>query len=129
MDESRESTLKIESVRPAFDTNFRPIELQVWDPATPQPTDPEVLGRTVRKGDVGALVEIYSWYYFRLPFGPSLLAAALTLSLVILPIIVIASQEALRAVPVRCAKPPQAWAPRGGRQPSKSRSPRPCQVF
>ncbi|MBL8853057.1 MAG: ABC transporter permease subunit [Planctomycetaceae bacterium] len=99
MDESRESTLKIESVRPAFDTNFRPIELQVWDPATPQPTDPEVLGRTVRKGDVGALVEIYSWYYFRLPFGPSLLAAALTLSLVILPIIVIASQEALRAVP------------------------------
>jgi len=39
------------------------------------------------------------WYYFRLPFGRSILAGGLTLMLVVLPIIIIASQEALRAVP------------------------------
>jgi phosphate transport system permease protein len=50
-------------------------------------------------GEIGGVVEIHRWYYFRLPFGPSLLAGSLTLALVILPIIVIASQEALRAVP------------------------------
>ena len=40
-----------------------------------------------------------AWYYFRLPFGRSVLAGGLTLMLVILPIIIIASQESLRAVP------------------------------
>jgi phosphate transport system permease protein len=99
LSDSREPTLEIREPRPAYDANFNAVELQVWDPATPQPTDPELLSRTIRMGDVGAAVEIYRWYYFRVPFGPSLLAAALTLSLVILPIIVIASQEALRAVP------------------------------
>ncbi|QQE10834.1 phosphate ABC transporter permease PstA [Planctomycetota bacterium] len=39
------------------------------------------------------------WYHLRLPFGRSVLAGGLTLMLVILPIIIISSQEALRAVP------------------------------
>jgi phosphate transport system permease protein len=39
------------------------------------------------------------WSYLRLPFGPSVLAGGLTLMLVILPIVIISSQEALRAVP------------------------------
>ncbi|MEZ6045781.1 MAG: phosphate ABC transporter permease PstA [Planctomycetaceae bacterium] len=34
-----------------------------------------------------------------LPFGPSVLAGSLTLSLLILPVVIVASQEALRAVP------------------------------
>jgi ABC-type phosphate transport system permease subunit len=34
-----------------------------------------------------------------LPFGRSVIAGALTLSLLVLPIIIVASQEALRAVP------------------------------
>ena len=38
-------------------------------------------------------------WYVRLPFGRSILAGGLTLMLVILPIVIIASQEALRAVP------------------------------
>ena len=41
----------------------------------------------------------YAWYYIKLPFGRSVLAGGLTLMLVILPIIIISSQEALRAVP------------------------------
>ena len=40
-----------------------------------------------------------SFFYFQLPLGASVLAGALTLMLVILPIVIVASQEALRAVP------------------------------
>ncbi|MBX3355979.1 MAG: phosphate ABC transporter permease PstA [Phycisphaeraceae bacterium] len=40
-----------------------------------------------------------SWFYIRLPFGSGVLAGGLTLMLVILPIVIIASQEAIRAVP------------------------------
>jgi len=39
------------------------------------------------------------WYYLQLPFGRAVLAGGLTLMLVVLPIIIVASQEALRAVP------------------------------
>ena len=44
-------------------------------------------------------VDRRSWYYLTVPFGRSILAGGLTLMLVILPVIIIASQEALRAVP------------------------------
>ncbi len=40
-----------------------------------------------------------SWYYVQLPFGRGVLAGGLTLMLVVLPIIIVASQESLRAVP------------------------------
>ncbi|MDZ4756022.1 MAG: ABC transporter permease subunit [Phycisphaerae bacterium] len=40
-----------------------------------------------------------SWWSMALPFGGSVLAGGLTLMLVILPIIIISSQEAFRAVP------------------------------
>ena len=39
------------------------------------------------------------WYYIQLPFGRSVLAGGLTLMLVILPIVIVASQEAIRSVP------------------------------
>ncbi|MBM4113539.1 MAG: phosphate ABC transporter permease PstA, partial [Phycisphaerae bacterium] len=39
------------------------------------------------------------WYYFRLPLGSGVLAGGLTLMLVVLPIVIISSQEAIRAVP------------------------------
>jgi len=39
------------------------------------------------------------WWYLRLPFGSSVLTSGLTLMLVILPVVIIATQEALRAVP------------------------------
>ena len=40
-----------------------------------------------------------SFWYLRIPFGSSVLAGGLTLMLVILPVVIIATQEALRAVP------------------------------
>ncbi len=39
------------------------------------------------------------WYYVQLPFGRGVLAGGLTLVLVVLPVIIVSSQEALRAVP------------------------------
>ena len=39
------------------------------------------------------------WYYLQFPFGQSVLAGGLTLMLVVLPVVIISSQEALRAVP------------------------------
>lgn len=40
-----------------------------------------------------------SIWYLQIPFGPSVIAGGLTLALVVLPIMIISSQEALRAVP------------------------------
>jgi phosphate transport system permease protein len=40
-----------------------------------------------------------AWYYVRLPFGRSVLAGGLTLMLVVLPVVIISAQEALRGVP------------------------------
>ncbi len=39
------------------------------------------------------------WYHIALPFGRGVLAGGLTLMLVVLPVVIVASQEALRAVP------------------------------
>ncbi|MFN3168219.1 MAG: ABC transporter permease subunit [Phycisphaeraceae bacterium] len=44
-------------------------------------------------------VDHKSWYYVSLPFGRGVLAGGLTLMLVILPVVIVASQEALRGVP------------------------------
>lgn len=44
-------------------------------------------------------VDYKSWYYISLPFGRGVLAGGLTLMLVVLPIVIVASQEALRGVP------------------------------
>ncbi len=48
---------------------------------------------------IWTLGTIDNWYYIQLPFGRGVLAGGLTLMLVVLPIIIISSQEALRAVP------------------------------
>lgn len=82
----------------AVDTDGNAFEIDVWQPGTPKPTDPDIRRRTVRAGRVGGSYAKTHWNYFRLPFGRSFLAAGLTLSLVILPIVIIASQEALRSV-------------------------------
>jgi len=52
------------------------------------------------EGDLtGSVLTDKSWYYFRIPFGRSVLAGGLTLMLVILPIVIVSSQEAIRSVP------------------------------
>jgi phosphate transport system permease protein len=77
----------------------RPVELNVIAPDDPWPEDPELAARTLRESDVAGRISERTMLYVRLPLGRGLLAGALTLSLVILPIVIITSQEALRAVP------------------------------
>ena len=83
----------------AYSYKLEPITVHVIKPGDPYPTDDDVLQYTVFNDAEGGHVPRTSWYYFRLPFGRGVLAGALTLMLVILPIVIISSQEALRAVP------------------------------
>lgn len=57
------------------------------------------LGGKVLRGQNPTRVDTKAWYHFALPLGRGVLAGGLTLMLVILPIVIVASQEALRAVP------------------------------
>ena len=94
----KQTKIKIEEPIEGVDLDGNPVQINVWTPGTPKPTDPDERRLTVKKGAVGGTYTKRSWYYFRLPFGKSFLAAGLTLALVILPIIIISSQEALRGV-------------------------------
>lgn len=75
------------------------IELNVISGDASWPEDKVLARRTLREGDVGGPLPVRHWYHFRLPFGKSILAMSLALMLVVLPILIAASQEALRAVP------------------------------
>ena len=68
------------------------IELMAKRPSEP------VTGQVRSRARVNR-VEDRSWYYLQLPLGRGVLAGGLTLMLVVLPIIIISSQESLRAVP------------------------------
>ncbi len=76
-----------------------PSEVTVVGPMDDVPTDPEVLGSAIDSTAIPGRISEKAWYYFRLPLGRGVLAGSLTLMLVILPVIIISSQEALRAVP------------------------------
>jgi phosphate transport system permease protein len=65
----------------------------------PWPQDPALSQRTLRNNAMSGRINERTWYYVRIPFGRGVLAGALTLMLVILPIVIISAQEALRAVP------------------------------
>ncbi len=90
---------KIESGMTVPTSDGRQITLHVIGPDDPYPTDDETLRRALYHDAEAGRNEDASWYYFRLPFGRGVLAAGLTLMLVILPVVIIASQEAIRAVP------------------------------
>ncbi len=70
------------------------------DPFSQQPSnDSDILSRTIDQTSAPGRISKKNWYYFRIPFGRGVIAGALTLMLVILPVIIISTQEALRAVP------------------------------
>jgi phosphate transport system permease protein len=93
-----QKTVTIEEPFVGRDAEGEPVEIAIWQPGTPKPQDPAVRRTMVRAGATGATITRKAWYYFRLPFDKSFLAGGLTLALVILPIIIIASQESLRGV-------------------------------
>jgi phosphate transport system permease protein len=75
------------------------IELNVISADADWPEDNALSARTLRDYDLPGRISERTWYYIRLPFGRGVLAGSLTLMLVILPVIIIAAQESLRAVP------------------------------
>ncbi len=75
------------------------VDVTVAENRRALPVDPAAREHALIQGREAGRILKPSWYYFRLPFGRSVLAGALTLMLVVLPVIIISSQEALRAVP------------------------------
>ena len=75
------------------------VDVNVLDSDDPYPEDPQVLAYTLFEDAQAGRISEKSWYYLRLPLGRGVLAGALTLMLVILPVIIISTQEALRSVP------------------------------
>jgi len=76
------------------------VEVLAIDPfATDPPTESDQFSRTIDSTSTPGRISEKRWYYLRLPFGRGVVAGALTLMLVILPVIIISTQEALRAVP------------------------------
>lgn len=82
------------------ESGFTQVKIIAIDPLTEQPAiEPEALSRTIDNTSSPGRISEKHWYYFRLPFGRGVIAGAFTLMLVILPVIIISTQEALRAVP------------------------------
>lgn len=82
------------------------FELNVLSKSDAIPTDPDVQSKSVfadspdpNKRSSASIFRENSFFHMHLPFSKSVLSAGLTLALVILPIIIIASQEAIRGVP------------------------------
>jgi phosphate transport system permease protein len=83
----------------AIDSNGNPIELRLLERGAIKPDSEAEQSVTVKWNETPGRISRNSWYYFRLPFGRSVLTGSLTLMFVILPVVIISSQEAIRAVP------------------------------
>ena len=83
---------------PALDSELNSVEVFVFGLDGPSPTEAQLPYAIMDDSEPGRITK-KSWYYFSLPLGRGVLTGALTLMLVVLPVIIISSQEALRAVP------------------------------
>lgn len=83
----------------ALDVNLNPVDVYVFNAAKDAyPSDAQLPYAIMDDSEPGRITK-KAWYYFSLPLGRGVLTGALTLMLVVLPVIIISSQEALRAVP------------------------------
>jgi len=94
-----ENSIKLTENETCIDGNGNTFELKLVDKRSDAPKDPELKKTYALRGRSASRLTERSPWYFHLPLGKSLLSAALTLALVILPIVIISSQEAIRAVP------------------------------
>lgn len=83
----------------AYKSDGSEVQLNIIGDDDDFPEDDATLNVSLFSDSDGGVVADNAWYSFRLPFGRSVLAASLTLMLVILPVVIISTQEALRAVP------------------------------
>jgi phosphate transport system permease protein len=75
------------------------VQMHVIKKGAPLPDSDAEQSISVRWNETPGKTSHEAWYHFRVPFGRSVLAGSLTLMLVVLPVVIISSQEALRAVP------------------------------
>jgi len=97
--EGRESIPELSNGMTAFRGDGTEVKLNIIGDDDDFPEDDKTLNVSLFSDAEGGVVADSAWYSFRLPFGRSVLAASLTLMLVILPVVIISTQEALRAVP------------------------------
>ena len=97
--DKNDPALRVTEPIEAFDDNGNNFMINVVESRSDQPDDPVLKNRTVLKGKLTSRYSEKAWYHLHLPFGKTVLSSGLTLALVILPIIIIASQEAIRSVP------------------------------
>ena len=83
----------------AFTIDGKKVQVNIVGEDDAWPEDEVLAARSLRDYAMSGRISERTWYYVRLPFGRGVLAGALTLMLVILPVVIIASQESLRAVP------------------------------
>ena len=94
-----QTVIRINEPRTVWTSEGEQIELNVLPKSAASPTDRATRERTVFEGASASVFRKNSWWHMHLPFSKSILSAGLTLALVILPIVIIASQEAIRSVP------------------------------
>ena len=82
-----------------FDKSMKPVPVRVIPAKGKEPQDLKPSEIVLRENEEPGRLAITRWYYVRFPLGKGVLTGGLTLMLVVLPIVIIASQEALRAVP------------------------------
>lgn len=83
----------------AYDVEMNPVSVHLIDLGDPYPEDEALLAYTLYRDSEAGRISRKPWYYLRLPLGRGVVTGALTLMLVILPVIIISAQESLRAVP------------------------------
>jgi phosphate transport system permease protein len=82
----------------ALDVDLNPVKPFIFDPGSTYPSDEQLPYALATDSEPGRITK-KAWYYFSLPLGRGVLTGALTLMLVVLPVIIISAQESLRAVP------------------------------
>lgn len=82
----------------SLDSELNSVDVFIYGLDDPAPTESQLPYAIMDDSEPGRISK-KSWYYFSLPLGRGVLTGALTLMLVVLPVIIISSQEALRAVP------------------------------
>ena len=97
-DPSQPNTIAEPGMR-ALNSDNEWVDVNVVESRRDLPRSLEERRYAIVKGKSSGRIEDGSFYYFRIPFGRSVLAGSLTLMLVILPIVIISTQEALRGVP------------------------------
>jgi phosphate transport system permease protein len=83
----------------AIDVTGNSVKMHVLEKGAPAPSAEAERAVAVRWNETPGRIHRQTWYHFSVPLGRGVLAGALTLMLVILPVVIISSQEAFRSVP------------------------------